>query len=136
MDNDENKNNNIEINNDKDFPKDSDLIEEKLLENNEKNNSIIYKNEEFIEEIKDKGKEEENEKEKLKLFLITKYSNLQPELFSNEFILDYKCISCGLIPNFETAHEITCCGSLICEECLKKFEEEKKGCPICTSIYI
>ena len=71
----------------------------------------------------------EKEKEKPKINLITKYSNLDPTLFLNENILDYKCISCGLIPSFEKANEIICCGYLICENCLKKFTSEKKGCP-------
>ena len=75
----------------------------------------------------------EKEKEKTKIILITKFSNLDPELFFNENILDYKCISCGLIPNFEKANEIICCGYLICENCLKKFTEEKKGCPYCNT---
>ena len=76
----------------------------------------------------------EKEKEKPKINLITKYSNLDPTLFLNENILDYKCISCGLIPNFEKANEIICCGYLICENCLKKFTSEKKGCPYCNTI--
>ena len=72
-------------------------------------------------------------KEKLnkKLVIISKYSNLDPSLFTNEYILDYKCISCGLIPSYEKANEIICCGNLICEECLKKLKEDKKGCSIC-----
>ena len=123
MEIEENQNNIIEIEIDKETPKDSDLKEEKKLENKTKNNIIIIENDEYIEEMK--------EKEKLRLSIITKYSNLSPDLFSNEFILDYKCISCGLIPSFEKANETICCGYLICEECLEKFNEEKKGCPIC-----
>ena len=122
MEIEENQNNIIEIEIDKETPKDS-VEEEKKLENKTKNNIIIIENDEYIEEMK--------EKEKLRLSIITKYSNLSPELFSNEFILDYKCISCGLIPSFEKANETICCGYLICEECLEKFNEEKKGCPIC-----
>ena len=78
-----------------------------------------------------KDNDTEKEKEKEKIILITKYSSLAPDLFYNENILDYKCILCGFIPSFEKAYEIMCCGYLICEECLKKLKEEKKGCPIC-----
>ena len=95
--------------------------EENILENKNKNNIIIIENDEYVED----------EKEKQKIILINKYSNLEPDLFSNEYILDYKCISCGLIPSFEKANETICCGYLICEECLKKWKEEKKGCLIC-----
>ena len=90
-------------------------------ENNEIN-KLIIKNDGMI-------KQEKEEKEKLNI--ITKYSNLEPSLFSDEYILDYKCISCGLIPSFEKANEILCCGNLVCVECLKKLKEDKKGCPIC-----
>ena len=97
-----------------------------------KNDVSIKKGKEGKEETKKKEGKEENEK-KEKLNIITKYSNLDPSFFTNEFILDYKCISCGLIPNFETATEIICCGSLICEKCLNKLKDNKKGCPICNT---
>jgi len=115
---------------------------------NKKINKLSTKNDVFIKQGKE-GKEEsekkegkeENKKEegkekkekKEKLNIITKYSNLDPSLFTNEFILDYKCISCELIPNFEKATEILCCGSLICEKCLNKLKDNKKGCPICNT---
>ena len=69
---------------------------------------------------------------------ITKYSSLSPDLFFDEFITDYKCISCGLIPSFETAEESICCGYLFCEQCKKKLEEKNNInnisniCPVCS----
>ena len=62
---------------------------------------------------------------------ITKYSSLNPNLFYEEFINEYKCILCGLIPSFETAEEAICCGYLFCENCKKKFEKNKDRCPKC-----
>ena len=121
-----NKNDNIQIEIDMKAPKDSYDKNKNGEKNKMKNkNIIIIENDEFIEE------EESKEKEEKKLFLITKYSNLYPDLFFNEFISDYKCFSCGLIPSFEKAYESICCGYLVCENCLKKINEEKKGCPIC-----
>ena len=114
-----NNKNNIEIDIEGNSPKDSDSKKENKIEND---NNMIEKND-IDEEMK--------QKEKLKLFLVTKYSSLQPDLFSNEYISDFKCISCGLIPSFETASEVICCGNLICEKCLKNMVEEKKGCSIC-----
>ena len=109
------------------------------IENNHKEkenkelNKLSTKNDVCIKQGKE-GKEENEKKEgKEKLNIITKYSNLDPSLFSNEFILDYKCVKCGLIPSFETATEILCCGSLICEKCLNKLKDNKKGCPICNT---
>ena len=87
---------------------------------NKGNNKFVIENDDYIEEEK-----------KEKVNIISKYSNLDPSLFTNEYILDYKCVKCGLIPSFEKANELLCCGSLICEECLKKLNESKKGCPIC-----
>jgi len=118
MEIEDNNKNNIEIDVEGSSPKDSDSKEVNKFENNNK-----------IE--KDVIDEEMKRKEKIKLFLITKYSSLQPDLFSSEYISDFKCISCGLIPSFETANETICCGNLICENCLKNMNEEKKGCSIC-----
>ena len=91
---------------------------------NKIDNKLIIENNSNIEV-------ETKEKLNKKLVIISKYSNLDPSLFTNEYILDYKCISCGLIPSYEKANEIICCGNLICEECLKKLKEDKKGCSIC-----
>ena len=104
------------------------------IENNQQENKI-KKDNIFIIEKDETMKEEkkEKEKEKDKLNIITKYSNLDPSLFSNEFISDYKCVSCGLIPSFEKANEIFCCGNLICELCLKKLNESLKRCPKCNN---
>ena len=102
-----------------------EVIKKDIEENGVVKNSDI--NKQTDEEVK---KEEE---EKPKIFLVTKYSNLDPELFLNENILDYKCISCGLIPSFEKANEIICCGYLICDKCLKFFQKEKKSCPNCNT---
>ena len=90
---------------------------------NKIDNKLIIENNSFEVETKEKLNK--------KLVIISKYSNLDPCLFTNEYILDYKCISCGLIPSYEKANEIICCGNLICEECLKKLKEDKKGCSIC-----
>ena len=90
---------------------------------NKIDNKLIIENNSFEVETKEKLNK--------KLVIISKYSNLDPSLFTNEYILDYKCISCGLIPSYEKANEIICCGNLICEECLKKLKEDKKGCSIC-----
>ena len=118
----QNKNqNNIEIEIDAKAPNVSEQKKEYKLENNI--NSNIFENNNLNKEIK--------EDEKFKLFLITKYSSLKPDLFSNEIISDFKCISCGLIPSFEIANETLCCGNLICQNCLKKLNEDKKGCSIC-----
>ena len=72
-----------------------------------------------------------NIENKQKVIPITKNSSLSPDLFSLSYISDYKCFLCGLIPSPENANEITCCGILFCEECLNKFLEEKKECPVC-----
>ena len=90
---------------------------------NKIDNKLIIENNSFEVETKEKLNK--------KLVIISKYSNLDPCLFTNEYILDYKCISCGLIPSYEKANEIICYGNLICEECLKKLKEDKKGCSIC-----
>jgi hypothetical protein len=92
-------------------------------------NSSVNNN--SIDKLEEEKKEKEKEKDKLNI--ITKYSNLDPSLFSNEFISDYKCVSCGLIPSFEKANEIFCCGNLICELCLKKLNESLKRCPKCNN---
>ena len=65
--------------------------------------------------------------------VITKLSSLSPDLFTNEFISDYKCISCGLIPSYETAEESLCCGYLLCEKCKNILVKKKKKCPKCSS---
>ena len=130
-----NDNNNNGINN---FEINIDIPKENIPENNNENqmlenewkNKFIIENDEYYENILEK--EEEKDKKK-KIVLITKYSNLEQNLFLDEFILDYKCISCGLIPSYEKAHETLCCGCLICEECLNKLKEEKKGCIICNT---
>ena len=85
-----NNKNNIEIEIDTKAPSVSEQKNENKLEINNKPN--IFENNNLNKEIK--------EDEKFKLFLITKYSSLQPDLFSNEIISDFKCISCGLIPSF------------------------------------
>lgn len=121
---DNNQNDNIQIQINNEVVNDNNF-EDMNIEKEKGKNIFIIENDEYIEEENDK------EKEGKKLLLITKYSNLEPNLFSNEFILDYKCISCGLIPSFEKANETLCCGFLICGDCLKKYIEEKKGCPIC-----
>ena len=115
--------------------------------NNKDNNTLVEESQDTINDnqqkienkidnkliIENNSNIEEETKEKLnkKLVIISKYSNLDPRSFTNEYILDYKCISCGLIPSYEKANEIICCGNLICEECLKKLKEDKKGCSIC-----
>ena len=86
----------------------------------------IVEDEDEEEEIKSKN-EEDN-----KIIPITKYSSLDPNLFLDEFISDNKCISCGLIPSYETAEEATCCGYLFCEKCKKDWEEKKKCCLKCS----
>ena len=121
------KNDDIEIDLiDLDVPIDSDEKNKKDEQSKVKNNIIIIENEEFFEAEKEKEKVNE-----VKKILITKYSSLEPNLFLNENILDYKCISCGLIPSFEKANETICCGYLICGDCLKRLNDEKKGCPFC-----
>jgi hypothetical protein len=110
-----------------DEPQDTIIDNHQEIEN-KKNNKVIIENDSFI-------KKETKEKSNKKLIIISKYSNLEPSLFTNEYILDYKCISCGLIPSYEKANEIICCGNLICEECLKKLKEDKKGCSICTIFF-
>ena len=120
------KNDDIEIDLiDLDVPIDSDEKNKKEEQSKVKNNIIIIENDEFFEDEKEKLNE-------VKKILITKYSSLEPNLFLNENILDYKCISCGLIPSFEKANETICCGYLICGDCLKRLNDEKKGCPFCT----
>ena len=119
------KNDDIEIEIDLDVPKDTGDKIKNEEQSKVKNNIIIIEDEEFIEEEKEKMDEIK------KIVLITKYSSLEPALFLNEFIFDYKCISCGLIPSYEKANETICCGYLICGDCLKKLNEIKKGCSIC-----
>ena len=99
---------------------------------------IFDSDEEEIKEENGKKKDvsenpnnQKNNEIKNKIIPITKYSSLDPNLFYDEFIIDYKCFLCGLIPSFETAEEVICCGYLLCEQCKKKFEEKKKICPIC-----
>ena len=121
------KSDDVEIEIDLDSPKDTDDKNKNKEQNKVKNNIIIIEDEEFIEEQREKEKFDEVKK----IVLITKYSSLEPDLFLNEFILDYKCISCGLIPSYEKAYETMCCGYLICKDCLKKLNEGKKGCPFC-----
>ena len=100
----------------------------------ETNKNNIIKDENIIKDKeKEKGEEKEKEEEKEKLIVITKYSSLNPDLFLDEYIKDYKCIKCGLIPSFEKAYEVICCGNLICQECLNKIKEEKVGCSICNA---
>ena len=101
-----NDNNNNGINN---FEINIDIPKENIPENNNENqmlenewkNKFIIENDEYYENILEK--EEEKDKKK-KIVLITKYSNLEQNLFLDEFILDYKCISCGLIPSYEKAN--------------------------------
>ena len=95
------------------------------IKKNENKNIIIIENDDYIKKL-------EKDKEK-KINVITKYSSLNPNLFSFEYIEDYKCISCGLIPSFETAYEAICCGYLLCIDCFKKLKEENQGCSICNS---
>ena len=109
-------------NDDKDCP--SSL--QKNSNKNINNNIIIIENDDY-------NKENENEN---KIEIITKYSSLDPSLFLSEYISDYKCISCGLIPSFETSYEAICCGYLLCKECFQKLKEEKKGCPLCNNTEI
>ena len=113
-----NKDNNTPV----EEPQDTISDNQQKMEN-KIDNKLIIENNSFEVETKEKLNK--------KLVIISKYSNLDPCLFTNEYILDYKCISCGLIPSYEKANEIICCGNLICEECLKKLKEDKKGCSIC-----
>lgn len=98
--------------------------------------------------ILDSGDEKEKEKDKNKnenqiikspnkddIIPITKYSSLDPSLFSYEYISDYKCISCGLIPSFETAYETVCCGNLVCKECFQNYGDDNDECPKCSSVF-
>ena len=84
-------------------------------------------------EIDNSDKNNVKKEEEKKVLVITKYSSLNPELFSLKYISEYKCQLCGLIPSPETANEIICCGILYCDECIKKIMVDKKECPICKS---
>ena len=75
----------------------------------------------------------EHQETKEKIIIFTKYSNLDPSLFLYEFISDYKCIFCKLIPNYENVNETLCCSNLICKECLDSQKDSQKNCPICNS---
>ena len=128
------KNEGININDGPKETKDININENvNFIEENKEKKEENNKKEENIEKEEKNEKEEniEKEEEKEKLIVITKYSSLDPDLFLNENKIDYKCIKCGLIPSFEKAYETICCGNLICEECLKKLNEDKKGCSIC-----
>jgi hypothetical protein len=74
----------------------------------------------------------DNTQSKNKQLPITKLSSLDPNLFSDEYIADYKCILCGLIPSYETAEESTCCGYLFCQKCKIIWLLKKKKCPKCS----
>lgn len=99
-----------------------------ILDNEEENNVVKKKIKSVSIKISDDKTKEDNTN---KIIPITKHSSLNPNLFSDEYIKDYKCILCGLIPSFEEAEEAICCGYLFCEQCEKTWEEKKKGCPIC-----
>ena len=110
-------------------------IENRQIKENEGNSNKIIVRDELNNETKINKDNEitATENNNQKIVLITKNTSLSPNFFSLSYILDYKCISCGLIPSPENAEEVICCGVLLCEECHKKFLEEKKQCPICKS---
>ena len=111
--------------------------------NRKRKRKVINDSEEDNNSLEDKSIKDENNNNNIKnkkiknnpnnkIIPITKFSSLDPSLFSNEFITDYKCISCGLIPSYETAEESICCGYLFCEKCKNNWEKKKKGCPKCS----
>ena len=102
------------------------------LKNDENEKKEIKKEIENVLE----NKENNENKEKNQIKIITKNSSLSPDLFTLSYISEYKCILCGLIPSPENSKEIICCGILLCEECLQKMIDEKKGCPTCKSAEI
>ena len=97
------------------------------------------------EKEKEKGenlkKEEEEEtkisndiiinEEKTEIIPMTYLSSLDPELFENKFIQEFKCLECGLVPSPEKSKELICCGKLFCNKCSKKFSSENKICKNC-----
>ena len=131
---DTNTNNNIDNNiivktnplQEKEKENEENIITEEIPLKTEGNKNIIKKDE--------NNKEVENvsnNNEKTQEIIITKYSSLSPDLFSLPYISEFKCFLCGLIPNPENSKEIICCEILLCEECIKKIIDEKKGCPKC-----
>jgi hypothetical protein len=131
---DTNTNNNIDNNKiaktnpplEKEKEKEENTITEEIpLETNENKN--IIKKDENNKELENVS----NNNEKKQEVIITKYSSLSPDLFSLSYISEFKCFLCGLIPNPENSKEIICCELLLCEECIKKIIDEKKGCPKC-----
>ena len=93
---------------------------------------LIKDSDEESNSLENKNINEENNDNINNKIVITKLSSLNPNLFSNEYISDYKCISCGLIPSYETAEESLCCGYLLCEKCKNIWEKKKKRCPKCS----
>ena len=113
-------------------------------------NNENIKGKENQEEKKDKNKDkkeininennsniiDKEKKEGIKSIPITKNSSLSLDLFSLNYISEYKCIICGLIPSPETAIEKVCCGNIICNECYnnnKTNNDDKKECQNCKS---
>jgi len=124
----------LETKNDKN---EKNIIENKK-DNAENNQNLENGEDKKIEEKDINNKNSNNEKEniekkeeKQKIKPITNLSSLSLDLFSLSYIKEYKCFLCGLIPSPETAYDIICCGTLSCEECIKKMSEDTKVCPIC-----
>ena len=74
------------------------------------------------------NKEKEN---KTPIELITKESSLEPNLFFNPQISDYRCVICENIPSPEIAYEAMCCPVLFCKNCLMRWICQKPKCPLC-----
>ena len=81
--------------------------------------------------ISQNNKDNKEKENKTPIELITKESSLEPNLFFNPQISDYRCVICENIPSPEIAYEAICCPVLFCKNCLMRWICQKPKCPLC-----